>query len=160
MLMHCNAIFETKSVNLSFKIPPICFSHTCRAPALPSGAKLTQQQLGSQPNLKTIENCHFRRCTVDSWPQWLPLWRNCTFLLKSDVPLKARLDTGSASLRGKWEVETREAWAQHGIFPVLPTSSSAQKSACAFCIISQCSVTWRYLPNLLYRYRVYGMNTW
>lgn len=36
--MHCNAIFVSKSVNLSFNIPPICFSHTCQAPALPSGA--------------------------------------------------------------------------------------------------------------------------
>lgn len=34
--------------------------------------------------------------------------------------------------------------AQHCIFPVLPTSSSA-----LFCIISQCSVTWRYIPILL-----------
>lgn len=65
MLMHCNAIFVSKSVNLSFKIPPQSASPTPARHQLCLVVPFTQQQLGSQPNLKTIENCHFRRCTVD-----------------------------------------------------------------------------------------------
>lgn len=140
MLMHCNAIFVSKSVNLSFKIPPICFSHTCQAPALPSGA------VHSTATWEPTKSENYRKLPFSKmygWPQWLPLWPNCTFLLKSDVPLKARLDTGSIT-EGKMRSGNTGGLAQHCIFPVLPTSSSA-----LFCIISQCSVTWRYIPILL-----------